>query len=71
MRKILFRGNMVSQTDDLKLVSGLLIERCPICGREFSCNKSHHVYTAKVARRKAYYCSYSCYKQRENQKSKR
>ena len=40
---------MVRQTDDLKLVRGLLIERCPICGREFSCNKSYHVYTSMIA----------------------
>lgn len=62
---------MVGQTDDLKLVRGLFIERCPICGREFSCNKSYHVYTSMIERRRTYYCSYSCYKLRPNQKNKR
>jgi hypothetical protein len=23
---------------------------CPLCGREFGCNKTHHVYTALVGR---------------------
>ena len=23
-----------------------LLEVCPICGKEFSCNKTYHVYTA-------------------------
>jgi primosomal protein N' len=44
---------------------------CPLCGREFGCNKTHHVYTALVGRKRKYYCSYSCYKQRPNPKEKR
>ena len=44
---------------------------CPICGREFGCNKTYHVYTALVVRKRQYYCSYSCYKQRPNPKEKR
>lgn len=43
---------------------------CPICGKEFGCNKAYHVYTALVGRRRAYYCSYSCYKKRPNPKEK-
>lgn len=62
---------MAGHTNSVKLVRGLLIEQCPLCGREFSCNKSFHVYTSLVGRRRVYYCSYSCYKKRENQKSKR
>lgn len=34
-------------------------------------NKAYHVYTALVKRRRQYYCSYSCYKQRPNPKEKR
>ena len=37
-----------------------LMMKCPICGREFSCNKTYHVYTAFLARKRQYYCSYSC-----------
>lgn len=44
---------------------------CPICGREFGCNKTHHVYIALVGRKRQYYCSYSCYKQRSDYKEKR
>ena len=36
-----------------------LLEVCPICGKEFSCNKTYHVYTALAGRRRQYYCSYS------------
>ena len=35
-----------------------LLEVCPICGKEFSCNKTYHVYTALAGRRRQYYCSY-------------
>lgn len=28
-----------------------LLEVCPICGKEFSCNKTYHVYTALAGRR--------------------
>ena len=44
---------------------------CPICGKEFACNKTYHVYTALIRRKRQYYCSYSCYKQRPNPKEKR
>ncbi len=47
-----------------------LLQICPICGKEFSCNKSYHVYTALVGRRRQYYCSYKCYKQRPHPKIK-
>ncbi len=47
-----------------------LMMTCPICGREFGCNKTYHVYTALAARRRLYYCSYSCYKQRPNPKAR-
>ncbi|WP_443935943.1 hypothetical protein [Phascolarctobacterium faecium] len=50
---------------------GGLVMKCPICGKEFGCNKAYHVYTALVRRRRQYYCSYSCYKQRPNSKEKR
>lgn len=29
-----------------------LLEVCPICGKEFSCNKTYHVYTALAGRRR-------------------
>lgn len=45
-----------------------LLEVCPICGKEFSCNKTYHVYTALAGRRRQYYCSYHCFKQRPNPK---
>ncbi|WP_298564514.1 hypothetical protein [uncultured Phascolarctobacterium sp.] len=48
-----------------------LIVTCPICGREFGCNKAYHVYTALIGRKRQYYCSYSCYKQRPNPREKR
>lgn len=47
-----------------------LLEVCPICGKEFSCNKTYHVYTALAGRRRQYYCSYHCFKQRPNPKNK-
>ena len=50
---------------------GGFVMTCPICGKEFGCNKAFHVYTALVKRRRQYYCSYSCYKQRPNPKEKR
>ena len=49
---------------------GGLTVKCPICGREFGCNKTYHVYPALVGRKRQYYCSYSCYKQRSNPKEK-
>ena len=48
-----------------------LMMTCPLCGREFGCNKTYHLYTALVGRKLQYYCSYSCYKQRPNPKEKR
>ena len=56
---------------DNKTVFRGLTVTCPICGREFGCNKTYHVYTALVGRKRQYYCSYSCYKQRPNPKEKR
>lgn len=47
--------------DDKPYLGGLVME-CPVCGREFGCNKTYHVYTALVGRKRQYYCSYSCYK---------
>lgn len=44
---------------------------CHVCGCEFGCNKTYHVYTALVGRKRQYYCSYSCYKERTNPKEKR
>jgi len=51
-------------------ISGLTVT-CQICGKEFGCNKAYHVYTALIRRKRQYYCSYSCYKQRPNPKEKR
>ena len=53
-----------------KKEKGGLVVTCPICGKEFGCNKTYHVYTALVRRRRQYYCSYTCYKQRPNPKDK-
>lgn len=52
------------QTDDVKIceIMKAFTEICPICGKEFSCNKAYHVYTARIRRKRQYYCSYSCYK---------
>lgn len=46
-----------------------LMMKCPICGREFSCNKTYHVYTALLARKRQYYCSYSCFNKRQTQEN--
>ena len=27
-----------------------LMQICPICGKEFACNKTHHVYMERVGR---------------------
>lgn len=51
-------------------LNGLTV-RGPICGREFGCNKTYHVYTALVGRKRQYFCSFSCYKKRPDQKQKR
>lgn len=40
---------------------------CPVCGKEFACNKSFHVYVGYVGRRRKYYCSYSCFKHSKDQ----
>ena len=50
-----------SERDNCGHLGGLVMT-CPICGKEFGCNKAYHVYTALVKRRRQYYCSYSCYK---------
>ena len=42
-------------------LNGLTV-RCPICGREFGCNKTYHVYTTLLGRKRQYFCSFSCYK---------
>lgn len=55
--------------DKLDNLGGLIVT-CPVCGREFSCNKTYHVYTALVRRKREYYCRYSCYMQRPNIKKK-
>ena len=56
--------------DNKRGLGGLTVA-CPICGREFGCNKTYHVYTALVGRKREYYCSYSCYKKRPNSKARR
>ncbi len=43
---------------------GTLMAICPICVREFGCNKRFHVYADIVGRRRQYYCSYRCFKER-------
>lgn len=44
---------------------------CPICGKEFACNKRYHTYKAYSEHKVRYYCSYSCFNKRPNPKSKR
>ena len=39
---------------DNKTVFRGLTVTCPLCGREFGCNKTHHVYTALVGRKRQY-----------------
>ena len=39
---------------DNKTVFRGLTVTCPICGREFGCNKTYHVYTALVGRKRQY-----------------
>lgn len=34
-----------------------LMQICPICGKEFACNKTHHVYMERVGRKRLYYCA--------------
>ncbi|WP_307760650.1 hypothetical protein [uncultured Phascolarctobacterium sp.] len=51
-------------------VDGLMVV-CPICGREFGCNKTLHVYKSMAGRKRQYFCSYSCYQQRLHPKAKR
>ena len=63
--------DLVPRSSDDSLHLAALTIQCPICGREFGCNKTYHVYTALVKRRRQYYCSYSCYKKRPNPKEKR
>ncbi|WP_302155512.1 hypothetical protein [Phascolarctobacterium faecium] len=60
----------ISKERGIDVCRGLTMT-CPVCGREFGCNKIYHVYTALVGRKRQYYCSYSCYKQRPNPKEKR
>ena len=55
----------ISKERGIDVCRGLTMT-CPVCGREFGCNKIYHVYTALVGRKRQYYCSYSCYKQRPN-----
>lgn len=59
------------RSSDISVNLRTLTVLCPICGKEFGCNKTHHVYTALVKRKREYYCSYSCYKKRPNPKEKR
>ena len=33
-----------------KSIVGSLVMICPVCGKEFVCNKAHHVYTALIKR---------------------
>ena len=39
---------------DNKTVFRGLTVTCPLCGREFGCNKTHHVYTALVGRKRQF-----------------
>jgi uncharacterized protein (DUF983 family) len=55
------------KNEQMKVISGGLTEICPVCGKEFACNKSFHVYAGYVGRRRKYYCSYSCFKQSKDQ----
>lgn len=49
-------------------IVGSLVTICPVCGKEFVCNKAHHVYTALIKRKRHYYCKYSCFKNRTGAK---
>jgi hypothetical protein len=64
-------GDLLPKNSDVILNLRSLTVKCPICGKEFGCNKNYHVYTALVSRKRQYYCSYSCYKKRPNPKEKR
>lgn len=59
------------RSSDISVNLRTLTVLCPICSKEFGCNKTHHVYTALVKRKREYYRSYSCYKKRPNPKEKR
>ena len=43
---------------------------CPICGKEFVCNKRYHTYKAYTEHKICYYCSYSCFNKRPKAKGK-
>lgn len=58
------------ESSDMSFSLAVLTIQCQLCGREFGCNKTYHVYTALVKRKRQYYCSYSCYKKRPNPKDK-
>lgn len=49
---------------ETKVALQALTMLCPICGKEFSCNKRYHAYKAYKAKKIKYFCSYSCYKNR-------
>ncbi|MUU06804.1 MAG: hypothetical protein EP149_03510 [Phascolarctobacterium sp.] len=51
-----------------KSIVGSLVMICPVCGKEFVCNKAHHVYTALIKRKRYYYCRYSRFKNRPGAK---
>jgi len=51
-----------------KSIVGSLVMICPVCGKEFVCNKAHNVYTALIKRKRYYYCRYSCFKNRPGAK---
>lgn len=55
--------DLLPGSSDMSFSLAFLTVQCPICGREFGCNKAYHVYTALVKRKRQYYCSYSCYTQ--------
>lgn len=48
-----------------------LMTVCPICGKEFACNKRFHIYKSTQNRRRVYYCSYSCHRKALELKAKK
>lgn len=58
------RQNITNTLNSLTII-------CPICGKEFACNKRYHTYKAYTDHKIRYYCSYTCFNKRPNPKSKR
>lgn len=70
MKNKQINSNAVNSSNTITRTIKSLLAVCPICGREFPCNRSYHVYTALTDRCRKYYCSYRCFKQRPNPKTK-